>query len=67
MIKRRGADLDLPALCRFAIGWKHQAEEFELLSFQGGFIALRKIFAFAGQPAHHFIFGQPDFIHPGEL
>jgi len=44
MIERRGADLDLAALRRFAIGRKHQAKEFELLGFQGGFIALGKVF-----------------------
>src|SRR5882672_7371126 len=57
VVERRGADLDLPALCRFAIGRKHQAKEFELLGFQGGFIALRKVFAFAGEPTYHVVFG----------
>src|SRR6266404_9477889 len=67
MIKRRGADFDLSALCGFAIGREDQTEQFELLGFERRLVALGEILALAGEAADYFVFRQPDFVHPGEL
>ena len=67
MIKRGGAQFDLPALRGLAISGKDQFHELELLGLQHGLVIFGKILAPAGQAAYRFIVLQPEFVHPGKL
>src|SRR5205823_14320605 len=67
VIKRRGADLDLPPRGGVTIRGENQAQEFLLLLFQGGLVILRVVLPLRGEPADNLIFLEPGLLHPTEL
>ena len=67
MIKRRSAQLDLPAFRRFAISRQNHPNQLYNFFLQRRFIALREIPPLRRQPANHFIFFQPRLFDPSQL
>ena len=67
VIERSRADLDLAALRRLTINGEHQAQKFELLFPQSGFVFLGVVLPFRGQTADDIILFEPGLFHPCQL